>query len=125
MTFVVDSSVLIDVIRGVEPARAVLRTSRRQGSLNASEITRLELLMGMRQGEEGATRALLAGLRWHPVDERVAETAGELGRTWLGSHNGIDSADLAIAATAVLLDGKLLTKNVKHFPMFDGLVAPY
>jgi hypothetical protein len=26
---------------------------------------------------------------------------------------------------AVLLDAEVLARNVKHFPMFAGLVAPY
>ena len=125
MSAVVDSSVLIDIIRGHAGAREALHAARARSPLHGSEITRLEILMGMRPGEEDVTRRLITGLRWHPVDESVAEAAGELGRTWLPSHNGIDSADLAIAATVVLLDATLLTKNVKHFPMFDGLVPPY
>jgi predicted nucleic acid-binding protein len=40
-------------------------------------------------------------------------------------NRGIDTADLAIAATAMALDVRLLTRNVKHFPMFAGLAAPY
>lgn len=64
-------------------------------------------------------------LLWHPVDADVAEKAGELGRAWLPSHHAIDSADLAIAATAALINGRLLTLNVRHFPMFAGLSRPY
>lgn len=125
MTSVVDSSVLIDIIRGHPGAREALRDARSRGPLHGSEITRLELLMGMRPGEEHVTRRLITGLLWHPVDEPVSETAGELGRAWLRSHSGIDSADLAIAATAILLGAQLITRNVKHFPMFEGLAPPY
>lgn len=125
MTILVDTSVLIDVLRGEVAAAAVLRDARTAGPLHASEVTRLEVLAGMRDREEAATRALLAVLIWHPVDEKVAEVAGELGRKWLPGNRGIDSADLAIAATAVLLDARPLTRNVKHFPMFSELSAPY
>ena len=79
----------------------------------------------MRTAEETPTHALLAILDWHPLDSRVAELAGQLGRQWLPGNRGIDSADLAIAATAMLLDAPLLTRNIKHFPMFAGLSAPY
>nr|WP_274637832.1 type II toxin-antitoxin system VapC family toxin [Microbacterium bovistercoris] len=125
MTVVVDTSILIDVLRGELAAAAVLRKARASGPLQASEVTRLEVLAGMRPREEGATRALFAAFTWHSVDERIAEIAGELGRQWLPGNRGIDSADLAIAATAVALDAGLLTRNVKHFPMFSGLSAPY
>lgn len=125
MTVLVDTSVLVDVLRGEADAAAVLRDARMDGPLHASEVTRLEVLAGMRASEETRTRALLAVLTWRPLDAQVAEVAGELGRQWLPGNRGIDAADLAIAATAVLLDAPLLTRNVKHFPMFPGLSAPY
>lgn len=125
MSVLVDTSILIDVLRGERAAADVLRDAREEGPLHASEVTRLEVLAGMRAKEEEATRALFGAFVWHPVDEIVAETAGELGREWLPRNRGIDSADLAIAATAVALDARLLTRNIKHFPMFSGLASPY
>ncbi|MFT4259236.1 type II toxin-antitoxin system VapC family toxin [Microbacterium sp.] len=125
MNMLVDTSVLIDVLRGDAKAAVVLREARMLGPLHASEVTRLEVLAGMRPSEKEATCGLLAILSWHPLDERIAEVAGELGREWIPSNRGIDSADLAIAATAVVLNAKLLTRNIKHFPMFRGLSAPY
>ena len=125
MTVLVDTSVLIDVFRGEPAAAAVLRRARESGLLHASEVTRLEVLSGMRAREEDATRALFRAFVWHPVDEKIAEIAGELGRQWLPGNRGIDSADLAIAATAIALEVEVLTRNIKHFPMFDGLSAPY
>lgn len=125
MTAVIDTSVLIDVLRGNPAAVAVLRSERTRGRLHASEVTRLEVLAGMRAPEEEATRALFAAFVWHPVDERIAEIAGELGRRWLPGNRGIDSADLAIAATAMSIDARVVTRNTKHFPMFAGLTASY
>ena len=111
--------------RYVVHAAALLESEGAAGPLHASEITRLEVLAGMRPRGQSATRSMLASLRWHPVDETVADKAGELGRTWLPSHHTIDAADLAIAATAVLLGARLLTLNVRHFPMFADLARPY
>ena len=125
MTVLVDTSVLIDYLRGHERAAAVLEQERAAAPLHASEITRLEVLAGMRPAEEDATRLLLSTLRWHPVDADVAEDAGALGRRWLPSQHTIDGADLAIAATAIRAGAQLLTRNVRHFPMFPGLHAPY
>lgn len=125
MTVLVDTSVLVDHLRGHEAAADILEVERLAGVLNASEITRLEVLAGMRANEEDRTRSLLATLVWHPVDAEVAEEAGALGRRWLPSHQTIDGADLAIAATAVLIGARLLTRNVRHFPMFPNLRAPY
>jgi predicted nucleic acid-binding protein len=121
----VDTSVLIDYLRGRYEAAKILEEMRSVAPLHASEITRLELLAGMRHGEEDALEALISGLVWHPIDAAVAIHAGALGRRWLGSHGGIDSADLAIAATAQLNNLSLVTLNVKHFPMMAGLHPPY
>lgn len=121
----IDTSVLIDVLRGTAGAASAVSVAREAGPLHASEITRVEVMAGMRKGEERVTRALLGALVWHPLDERVAELAGQLGREWGRAHRGIDAADLTIAATALMLGATLLTRNVNHYPMFDGLAAPY
>jgi len=125
MTVVVDTSVLIDVLRGRAEAAQILRSARLAGPVHASEVTRLEVLAGMRPVEEAATREFFRAFVWHPLDESTAEIAGELGRRWLPAHRGIDAADLMIAATAISLDAELFTMNVTHFPMFSGLTAPY
>lgn len=125
MTALVDTSVLIDYLRGHPGAGEVLEAERALAPLHANEITRLEILAGMRPDEEGGTGSLLSTLVWHPVDGEVAEEAGELGRQWLASHHTIDSADLAIAATAIRSGSRLLTRNVRLFPMFADLHPPY
>lgn len=125
MSAFVDTSVLIDYLRGHHGAARALESHRAEGPLHASEMTRLEILAGMRMREEDATRSLLSTLVWHPVDTAVAERAGRLGREWLPSHHTIDSADLAIAATAQVVGLRLLTTNVRHYPMFGGLQPPY
>jgi predicted nucleic acid-binding protein len=122
---VVDSSVLIDVLRDVRAAVAALAAVRSEAELHASDVTRLEVLAGMRTPEEAATRRLLDLFAWHPLDSTIAEIAGDLGRRWIPGNRGIDAPDLAIAATAQVLNARLLTRNVKHFPMFEGLTTPY
>lgn len=125
MNALVDTSVLIDYLRGHQGAAQLLEQERATAPLHASEITRLEVLAGMRPAEEDGTRALLSIFIWHPVDAEVAEEAGALGRRWLPSHHTIDGADLAIAATAIRNGSRLLTRNVRHFPMFADLRSPY
>lgn len=125
MSALVDTSILIDYLRGHADAGKLLEKERAVDVLHASEITRLEILAGMRPAEEDETRALLSTLVWHPVGIEIAEEAGSLGRRWLTSHHTIDSADLAIAATAIRTGAALLTRNVRHFPMFPDLQAPY
>lgn len=125
MTALVDTSVLLDYLRGYPAAGELLERERELAPLHASEVTRLEILAGMRPAEWDRTQHLLSTLIWHVVDADVAEEAGALGRRWLPSHHSIDSADLAIAATAIRAGARLLTLNVRHFPMFTDLRPPY
>jgi predicted nucleic acid-binding protein len=125
MSVLVDTSVIIDYLRGHRGAERALEEARSGAPLHASEMTRLEVLAGMRTHEEGGTRAFLSVFIWHPVDTLIAERAGEMGRKWLPSHRSIDSADLAIAATVIVTGCELFTCNIKHFPMFKDLKKPY
>ena len=119
---VVDTSVLIDVLRG---RAAALTWWAQVEEPHASTVTRVELLRGMRSEERGATRALLEQVAWHPVDDAVSERAGELGRALRHSHQGIGVADLCIGATAQLVQLSVATLDVRRFPMFPGLQPPY
>ncbi len=125
MTALTDTSVLIDYLRGHSGAAELLEREREAAPLHASELTRLEVLAGMRPTEEAGTRLLFSTLVWHSLDAEMAEEAGALGRRWLPSYHTIDGADLAIAATAIRTGSRLLTRNVRHFPMFPDLRAPY
>jgi predicted nucleic acid-binding protein len=117
----VDTSVMVDVLRGNQAAMAFLAGC---DEVCASEISRVEVLTGMRAPEQSATQRLLGLFAWQPLDAEIATMAGHLGRMYRHSHR-LDAADLVIAATALRLDAQLATRNVKHFPMWADLAAPY
>jgi predicted nucleic acid-binding protein len=123
---VVDTTVAVDHLRGLAPATRLLTELVAAGdTLAASEITRFELLAGVRQAELGALEAFFSALVWVPIDEEISRTAAALAHRLRRSHRGIDDADYLIAATALVLEADLLTTNVRHFPMFQGLRPPY
>ena len=127
MRLVLDTSVLIDHLRGRPAAATELIPSAiaRGDELWSSYVVRAELLAGMRAEEETATRDLMRLVSWVEVDESISETAGALGRCYLRSHPGIEVADLIVAALVQELDAELKTTNLKHFPMLEELKAPY
>ncbi len=121
-----DTAVAVDHLRGAEPAVELLtRLSDENELLVASELVRFELLAGVRPDEMEALEEFCLALVWLPVDRDITRTAGAMARKFRGSHSGIDDVDYLIAATAVVFDAKLLTTNVRHFPMIEGLGAPY
>ncbi|MHB8512237.1 MAG: PIN domain-containing protein [Actinomycetota bacterium] len=123
MSVVLDTNVAIDYIRGSSPALDFIVSLPRTPA--CSEITRIEILRGMRSSERLMTERFFLNVHWFGVDESIARRAGELGRIYRRSHVGIGAPDLVIAATAQELDLKVATLNVKHFPMFPGLKPPY
>jgi predicted nucleic acid-binding protein len=121
-----DTSVAIDHLRGAQPAVELLTgLVEADDPLLASEIVRFDLLAGVRDREVEPLEVFFSALSWVPVGEEVARTAAALARRYRRAHSGIDDADYLIAATAVLLDAELLTTNVRHFPMLEGIKPAY
>ena len=121
----VDSDVLVEHLQGRPSATAWLLAARGQTTLIISVLSVAELTGGMRSGERADVMRLLATLHPRAVDEDVAHRAGELRRRYRRSHSGIGLPDYLIAATAQLDGLELATRNVRHFPMFAGLTAPF
>lgn len=121
---VVDTNVIVDALRGL-PAAVDVLGRHFGGDFVVPSIVRYEVLAGARPHELPVVLGLLDAFLDAPADAAVADEAAELTRRYSRSHSGIDPVDYLIAATARLLDARLLTRNVKHFPMFSGLTAPY
>ncbi|HEX5396210.1 MAG TPA: type II toxin-antitoxin system VapC family toxin [Candidatus Limnocylindria bacterium] len=126
MKLLVDTSVLIDHLRGRRAAVDLLLDAVTRGDeLWAVVLSRSEVLRGMRAGEAPRTMRLLSSLSWLDVTPEIADRAGEIGRRYRRSHPGIDLVDLVIAAATEAMPARLLTLNVKHFPMLVDLEPPY
>ncbi|MEX1006436.1 MAG: type II toxin-antitoxin system VapC family toxin [Acidimicrobiia bacterium] len=103
----VDTDVCIDHLEGT-------KRLPRKGRLAYSVVTRAELLAGG-AGHEPAVRRLLAGMDELVVDRRVAERAGVLRRS------GLRMPDALIAATALVHQLTLLSRNTADFRKAPGL----
>jgi predicted nucleic acid-binding protein len=123
---VVDTTVAIDHLRGSEPATALLNDLSARGErLLASEVVRFELYAGIREEETGIVDDFCSLLTWSAVDARIARLGGALARRYRAAFSGIDDVDYLIAATSLVLEAELLTTNVRHFPMLEGLKPAY
>ncbi|MDZ7783808.1 MAG: type II toxin-antitoxin system VapC family toxin [Halioglobus sp.] len=121
-SFLVDTDVLIDFLRGYAPAVQWMGECRNQPPI--SVITIAELRAGMRAGDERALETLFDALVAIPVDERIAGRAGDLRREFGPSH-GTGLADALIAASSIMNKARLVTLNAKHYPMMKRLLQPY
>lgn len=122
----IDTTVAVDHLRGDDRATQLLEQLTDEGEpLLASELSRFELLAGMRSEELDTTELFMGALTWVPVDEEIARLAGSMAAEYRRAYSGIDAIDYLIAATASVVGADLLTTNVRHFPMIPGLRPPY
>lgn len=119
-----DTSVLIAHLRGDARATELLAGVPNEERL-ASVLARVEIEGGMRTGERSPVASLFSVIRLLPVTDAIARRAAEHLRRYRRSHSGIDLVDYVVAATAELHDADLATLNVRHFPMFKALRAPW
>ena len=118
-----DTCILIDVLRGREQALAFITTLDEKPAISA--VTATELVAGCRNVKERRQiDQLIETYGIHDIDRDIACLAGEYIRAYGPSH-GTDPIDALIAATAMVRAAPLATLNLKHFPMFKGLKRPY
>lgn len=122
----VDSDILIAHLRGVPAAGEWLASAVRDYGRPAISVTSLvEIRGGMRSAERHQVSRLLSEMRVVAVNERIAYRAADFMRTYRRSHSGIGLGDFMIAGTAAVEGLELKTLNIRHFPMFPDLQAPF
>ncbi len=117
-----DSTVLIDALRG-RPAAERLARLRRVGTEPwVCAISVEEIWRGVHRREERVTRRLFNGLRVAPLGISEGILAGAWRRDYAGRGVTLHQADCLIAAAAVGVGAALATANVEDFPMPELVV---
>ncbi len=122
--FLLDTNVLIDLLRQRPQAIDYIRALTELPF--TSTIVIAELYAGVRDGHERAQLDELArnGVLVVPVTQEMGVTAGLFVRQYATSHS-VGLADALIAATARQIRARLVTLNIKHFPMLKDVIVPY
>ncbi len=124
---VVDSSVVIDYLRGHSEAADFLETARRAGELATHVVVVAEVLAGARDRQEVETIDRFFGeFRIHPIDTSDSVLSIDLFKRYRLSH-GVGWLDCLIAATGLRTRLPIATLNEKHCAVFEELhvVRPY
>lgn len=140
-----DTDILIDLLRGKKEARAFLFSLPEDSLHCCSTITVAEIHSGMRESERQKTTELINSLIVLPVTREVAEMAGKFKREYksgIASQKAklpgketaqsvasqkvsgfeLELDDCLIAATAMLEGLELATRNERHYPMTEVIV---
>ncbi len=115
--YLLDSCVLIRHLRHHQPTTDLLAALVMDGQVGIATITRTEIVEGMREHEREVTMRLLDSLLSYPLDDPIADLAGEYIRRYRAKGITLDKPDAIIGATAVHHGLVLVTYNRKHFPM--------
>jgi predicted nucleic acid-binding protein len=119
---VLDTDVLIDLLRGKEASRTFLQELSSRSVPCSSVISVAEIYAGMRSEEQVLTANLLDGLVILPVTREIAEMAGYFKRRT--KSRKLELADCLIAATALVEGASVATGNAKDYPMPEVTVLP-
>ncbi|MGH3938659.1 MAG: PIN domain-containing protein [Pseudonocardiaceae bacterium] len=122
---VLDTTVLIDALRGRPAATRIRDLAAAREVLLTTVINVEEIVRGLRPNEHATADALFTAIRVLPVREPDARRAG----TWRREHAArgitLNQADCLIGAVAVGIGARLATGNVKDFPMPDVTVEEW
>lgn len=122
MLVVLDTTVLIDYLRGRAVVRRVDALGDRGDVACTTAINVEEVVRGLRPGEETAASALFDGLGIVPLGRSEGHQAGEWRRTSAERGVTLSQADCLIAAGAKSAAAVLATGNPDHFPMTEVTV---
>lgn len=125
-SLLIDTDVLIDHLKKEKNALDFLAAEIEKGTLLfVSVISRVEIFAGMRKGEEEAINSLFEIITPIEVYVVIADRAGEYLRKFSKSY-ALNTGDAIIAGTARETTLRLVTRNVRHYPMKDiEIVQPY
>jgi predicted nucleic acid-binding protein len=118
MRILLDTSVLIDVLRMRHGRRELLAELTRGGNTLATTVLNVaELYAGMRPQEEAQTERFLDALDCYELTTAAARLAGTLKNKYARKGRTLTLADTMVAAIAIERRCTLMTDNRKDFPM--------
>jgi tRNA(fMet)-specific endonuclease VapC len=127
MGIVVDSDILIDLLREKDDAVKKIKELEKNEDLATTDINVFELYFGAynsikKDKNLSSTRGLLKNLTLLHTTEEAMETGGRIYSDMKAKGKSIDIRDVLIAAITLQNGASLLTRNREHFESIEELV---
>ena len=117
-SYLLDTTVLIDYLRGHTEVRARVHALAEQGhELGICAISVAEVSAGLRERDREAAASLLSTLKYLDLSFDVALAAGAFQYAFARRGQALKLTDVLIGAVALANNAILLTDNVKDFPL--------
>lgn len=128
MAFLIDTSSIVNFLRGKQGSDILWREISGKGDLLISIITKAELLYGTyRSGNPDAEKKKVLNLisdfdiEIAPLNDNIVDLYADVKARLEKTGKRLDEFDLLIGATAVANRSILVTDNQKHFLRFPGI----
>ncbi len=118
---VLDSDVLIDYLRGVDPGRQVVRDLRAARAFSVTSVSAFELALGRDYQRNPAPVDALLSVRCLLLTRQAALCGGGLLRDLRTAGTGIEIRDAMQAGICLEARAPLVTRNLRHFTRVPGL----
>ena len=119
MLVLLDTTVLIDYLRGKPAVERVNALLARGDTPCTSPVNVEEIVRGLRTSEAAAAERLFDGLHMVPIGRAEGWRAGEWRRQFAARGATLSQGDCLIAAAAHAAAAVLATGNPRHFPMSE------
>jgi predicted nucleic acid-binding protein len=119
MLVLLDSTVLIDYLRGRPIADRVDALQASGDVVCTTGVNVEEIVRGLRPSEITAAEQLFTGLEIIPIGAEEGWRAGEWRRDFAVRGITLSTSDCLVAAAAATSGAKLVTGNPRHFPMTE------
>ncbi len=125
MEVVLDTSIVIQFLRGADPESEVFGALLRGHDVYLTTITIFELEVGLGRStkQKAVTDILIDTLKILDLDLVAAQQAGAEERRLRADGQPIGTADVLIAGICLATRKSLLTSNAKHFSRIPDLIV--
>ncbi len=114
-----DTNIVLETFWGKEPIASKVRSWIESGEIAISAVTVAEIVAKASPEEKQKLDLLASKFGVLPVDQVVAEIAGNYRNQFARKQKRVFLLDCLIAATAKLYNLKLMTHNRRDYPMED------
>lgn len=119
-----DTSFIIDLLRGDKSIKNKLKQLEKPLKITTTSV--MEIITGSelsnnKSSEKEKIKELLQSLIVVPFDKKCAIKAGVIEAKLIKSGKRIEIEDVMIAATAIVNNDVLVTRNIKHFEKIKDL----
>jgi len=115
--YLLDTTTIINHLRGNKKVSSYLEEIGIRGDIaGCCCINIAEVYTGVKEKEKEETDKFIESLYYFEITKEIARLAGRLKQKYVKKGKTLATTDLIIAATAMVYDLTLITKNTKHYP---------